>query len=227
MGEKIKVRNTGKNLGVIFDSHLSMKDHINKVCAQGYATIRNLWKISRKLSSVALRKQLVHAAVLSKIDFCNSLYTFLPKIQTQKLQKVINASARFILCITGKKRREHITPFLRQLHFLPIQYRIKFKICLLTYKCLKNTAPPYLKDCITYRTPNLNYNLREDDDSLLLKKVFPSEQNYKNRNFTFASSFFWNNLPLKVRESKTVNSFKANLKTELFETWLKDTNDLA
>ena len=95
-----------------------MEKQINRVCALGYGMLRSLWKISKKVTDRKLRTQLVHSTILSRINYCSSLYTCIPKSQTSKLQKLINASTRFIFNITGIKRFEHITPFLKELHGL-------------------------------------------------------------------------------------------------------------
>ena len=120
LGETIGVNNSVKNLGFILDENLEMSKQINLVCGQGYGMLRNLWKISKKVTDKNLRTQLVHSGILSKINYCNSLYALLPNVQTKKLQKLINAAVRFILNITGRNRFEHITPHLQSLHFLPI-----------------------------------------------------------------------------------------------------------
>ena len=103
----------------------------------------------KKVVDRKLRTQLVHSGILSHVNYCNSLYASLPHTQTNKLQKLINASVRFIFNITGKQRLEHITPFSQQLHFLPMNFRIKFKICLMTYKCINNRSPTYLQELIS------------------------------------------------------------------------------
>jgi hypothetical protein len=70
---------------------------------------------------------------------------YLPKYELDKLQRVQNAASRLI---TGKKKSDHITPVLKELHWLPIKYRTHFKIILLVYKSLHNLAPNYLHKII-------------------------------------------------------------------------------
>ena len=222
MGETIKVENTVKNLGFTIDKNLRMDKQINQVCSQGYFMLRRLWKISDKVTNISLRTQLVHSGILSKIDYCNSLYASLPNIQIKKLQKLINSSARFIFNIKGKARFQHITPKLQQLHFLPMEYRIKFKICLMVYKTINNiNAPLYLQQLINTRKPIINRSLRIDHDKLILTCKTPEKQNYKNRSFSFTAPSLWNQLPINVRESPTVSLFKNSLKTFYFSEWTK------
>ena len=91
--------------------------------------LHKIGKIRQFLTKEAT-KQLVHALVISRIDFCNSLLYSLPDVHTNKLQRIQNSAARLI---TRTKCREHITPILKQLHWLPVKSRINYKILLLTY----------------------------------------------------------------------------------------------
>ena len=196
-----------------------MGQHIKQVCSHGYRMLKSLWKISKRLTDRNIRIQLVHSGILSKVDYCNSLYVFLPKTQTKHLQKLINSSVRFIFHITGKDRMEHITPRLQELHFLPIEYRVKFKICLMVYKSLNNKSPIYIQELIKLREPNLNTFLRIDKDKLILAYTAPAKQDYKNRSFSYAAPQLWNTLPYNIRDSQSVSVFKTNLKTFYFSQW--------
>ena len=119
-----------RNLGFYFDSHMNMKRHINNVCSSSFFQLRQLRVIRRTLSSDVL-KTLLHAFISCRLDYCNSLFYGLPKQDLRKLQLAQNAAARLF---GGLSRYNHITPVLRQLHWLPIKERIDFKIAMLTYK---------------------------------------------------------------------------------------------
>ena len=90
---------------------------------------------------------LVHAFITSRLDFCYSLLYGLLKQTIERLQHV-HVAAR-IAALTPK--HEHISPVLQELHWLPIEEHITFKIFLMTFKCLNGLAPSYLYDLvITY-----------------------------------------------------------------------------
>jgi len=81
--------------------------------------------------------------VSSRLDYCNAILHGLPEKLTRRLQSVQNAAARMI---TSARRRDHITPILRQLHWLPVRQRVDFKIAVSVFQCLTCHAPAYLAD---------------------------------------------------------------------------------
>ena len=85
-------------------------------------------------------RTLVHAFVSSRLDGCNSLLAGVSSQLLNKLQVIQNAAARLV---TGARRSEHVTPLLRDLHWLPIRQRVTFKTAVLAYKCQQGTAPLY------------------------------------------------------------------------------------
>ena len=106
-----------RNLGVIFDSTLSLERHVNNVCKNAYYQIKCIGRI-RKYLDLDSTKTLIHAYVTSRLDYCNSLLFGLPKYQIQKLQRVQNAAARLV---TGSQKFDKMKPVLKDLHRLKIQ----------------------------------------------------------------------------------------------------------
>ena len=133
---------SGRDIGVIFYCTLSMRPQVNFVVKSAFYQLRNIARIRKYLSAKTI-ELLVHAFVSSKLDFCNSLLYGIPKHLLRKLQSVQNAAARLV---TSSSKYDHLTSLLMQLHWLPIAEPIKFKIVLLTFKCLH--------DLSHQRTPN-------------------------------------------------------------------------
>ena len=156
---------------------------------------------------------LVHAFVSSKIDGLNSMLCGLPDFRLGKLQRLQNAAARLVV---GCPKYCHITPVLRNLHWLPVRQRIKFKICMFMYKCLHNLAPVYLTElCVSRQTHRAG--LRSGDRNLLeVPKV--KTKYYGERAFAYAGPAVWNRLPASLRgHDLTLSAFKRDLKTFLFD----------
>ena len=143
-----------RNIGATFDSVLNFERHITDICKSCYFNIRNIYRI-RKFLSTEHTKILVNAFVTSRLDNCDSLLFGLPCGLLQKLQLVHNCAARLIL---GGGKYDHITPLLiapsRELHWLPVEHRITFKLLLITFKALNNLAPSYISNLLHLYTPN-------------------------------------------------------------------------
>ena len=106
---------------------------------------------------------MIYSFITNRIDYYNSPLYGLPNSHIMKLQRIQNAAARLV---TGTPRFCHVTPLLFYLHWLPISYRIKFKILLLTFKCLYGQAPNYLIDLITIKKQS-RYSLRSNESIFL------------------------------------------------------------
>ena len=111
----------------------------------------------------------------------------------------------------------HVRPLLYNLHWLPVKFRIDFKILLLTYKAINGLAPFYLQELISLKEA-CKYKLRSDCDGLLLNPVkFKTLTTLGDRSFAAAAPQLWNSLPYLLRRSPSVASFKKTLKTFLFK----------
>ena len=109
---------------MIIDNTLSFVDHVNTVCKAAHFHIRVLRHI-RRCVSVNDAKTVATAMVSSRLDYCNSILYGTSSTNLNKLQRVQNALARTVMMT---KRRDHITPVLADLHWLPVRARTEFKI---------------------------------------------------------------------------------------------------
>ena len=207
--ESITPEPHARNLGIIPDTYLTFNNHIAKVCKVSHFHLRNISKI-RKFLSKESTEILIHAFVSSKLDHCNSLLYGLPAYQLAKLQVLQNTAAR-VVSLT--KKYDHITPVLESLHWLPVKFRIVFKVLLLVYKALNGMAPPYLSDMLCYRS--YSRSLRSASQKLLVVHR-TNMKTYGDRAFSIAGPKLWNQLPLSIRELSSIDSFKKSLKTYLF-----------
>ena len=143
LGNSISPTDIVKNLGVTFDSGNTFTSHIT-TCAC-YYHLKDLRRI-RKFPSVDNAALLANSMINSRLDYCNSLLYGVSKYNVAKLQKIQNALCRIVFRLD---RTSHATPFLQNLHWLPITYRILFKYNLITFKAIKFSQPIYLSSLIT------------------------------------------------------------------------------
>jgi hypothetical protein len=133
-----------RDLGVILDCELSMRKQISKVASVCYFHLRRLKTIRRVLGE-KMTASLVTAFVSSRLNYCNSILAGLPKSSIMLLQRVQNSAARLIQALGP---RDHVTPSLRDLHWLPLEQRIIFKLCSLMHLVNIGRSPQYLHDLV-------------------------------------------------------------------------------
>ena len=185
-----------------------MSRHINRIVSVAFLKLREISYYRRYLNTETL-KTLVHAYVTSRIDYCNSLLIGLPNILLRKLQSVLNAAARLV---SGTRKYDHITPVLKDLHWLPIRQKIKFKLLLLVFKSIHGMAPRYLSEKIVLKKDS---GLRSSGQNLLIVPKAHTKS-YGDRCFSVAGPKYWNLLPKALRKTECLESFKSKLKTFLF-----------
>ncbi len=142
----------------------------------------------------------MHAFVSSRLDYCNTLYVEISQSMLSRLQIVQNTTARLL---TGCWKRDHITPILSSLHWLPACYIIDFKIVLFVFKSLNGLAPSYLSDLLQPYSPSRS--LRSSDHKLL---IVPRVRH----TVTVGGPCFCSD----PRTASTLVTFKSLLKTQLF-----------
>ena len=126
----------------------------------------------------------------------------------------MNASARLVYCAP---KYCHVTPLLRELHWLPVHLRVDFKILLVTFKILHGVAPSYLKDLVSV-LPDSRYQLRPNNNGILLERPrLRTKKTLGDRVLSMAAPFLWNSLPLPIRQETSIDSFKRSVKTYLFK----------
>jgi len=161
-------------------------------------------------------KTLVHAFVSSRLHYCNSLLYGIGDGLLTKLQTVQNVATRVV---TGTRKFDHITPVLRQLHWLSVRQRITFKLAMITFKCLHGLAPSYLADvCIPVLSVVGRWQLRSANSGALI--VRRTRTTIGQRDFAVAGPATWNSSPVDLRTSSLSRDTSAN-KTQNPFIWLR------
>ena len=145
---KITVLEDIRNLGAYFDKNLSMKTHVDTKCTAAFHQLYSLRRIRKYLSHQAT-ESLIHAFIFSHIDYCNGLLNGASKYLIKKLQRIQNMAARLVYKLL---KSSHITPLLINLHWLPVEYCIRYKILLYTFKAIHQSAPQYINDMFTKKS---------------------------------------------------------------------------
>ena len=131
-----------------------------------------------------------------------------------KLQKVQNAAARLVC---KAKKSDHIHPILETLQWLPVTHRIKYKLSTICFNSISGTAPQYLSDLLQPYTPARQLRSASDTRTFVTSRV--NTKTFGERSFSYAGPSVWNNLPQTLRHSDSTSSFKAALKTHLFNNY--------
>ena len=191
-----------KFLGVTIDNELTLTYHIadiSRACSWQLFEIRRI----RNRLDRSTAETIIRAFIISRIDYCNSIYHGMTAVSLVPLKRILHTAARVI---TLTRRFDHITPALRDLHWLPIPHRAAYKIVCIVFQCLNGCAPAYLCEQLTYCHSDRLYRERRLQVPLRLSNSFIS---------TGPST--WNTLSTATRNSDlSFAAFKKQLKTELF-----------
>jgi hypothetical protein len=176
-----------------------MSDHISSVSKSCFLSIRDLRRIRNTLdytTAHTIATSLIH----SKLDYCNSLFLNLPQSQLNRLQLILNSSAR---AVCKSPKFSHITPLLKSLHWLKIQQRIEYKVLSITYKTLQSGQPSYLHSLLNVQS---NRTTRSSDIITLQRPSVRSRLKLTNRSFTHHAPVLWNSLPKQLRQPSSHRS---------------------
>ena len=208
-----------KNLGVIFDQVISMRQHVNYTSRTARVHLSNISRIRRIRRYIPEEscKLVVPSLVTSRLDYSNGLLYGITKSAVSILQSVQNFAARIV---TKTAPREHITPFLEDIHLSPVDRRIEYKILLYAYKALNGLE--YLCNMVESYAPERV--LRFASQNLLVS--LGKHCQYGMKTCAMAAATLWNSLNVRdrgnrIRGSPSLESFKSSLKTILFKEHFK------
>jgi len=204
-----------RDLGVLLDNQLTMKQHVNRVASSCFFHLRRLRQIKRHVTPEAMN-QLVAAVILGRLDYCNAVLAGLPWSTVAPLQRVQNAAARLVL---GLSPRDHVSSALVELHWLPVCYRIQFKLGVLMYMAHNGQSPTYISDTLTpvSRGPARGRLRSADTTDYLVPRT---RSKLGERAFCVSGPLVWNSLPESLRTVDCITTFRRRLKTHFFNLYL-------
>ena len=219
---EIALSSSIKTLGVTIDSTLSFDKHINSVSKSCNFHIKALRHI-RPALTLESAKTVACSIVQSRLDYANSILYGVSKSNLVKLQRIQNSLSRVVLGAGSSQMSS--THRLNTLHWLPIEFRIQFKLAFLTSKILRTEQPAYLH-CLLHTHEPIRH-LRSSNHNLLT--IPRTKTKIGSRGFRYCAPKIWNNLPDNLRENTlSDNVFRSKLKTHFFQisphnflvTWL-------
>jgi len=176
----------------------------------GVRTLLITYSVYRSATGITAR--LVSAFVLSRLDYCNTFLAELPVSTLALLLRVMYAAARLVCDLLS---RDHVTPALQAVHWLPIKQRIQFKLCLLVHLAINGKAPIYLTEIITWAASITGRaaNRSAKNNDLVIQRT---KLKFGQRAFSVAGPHIWDQLPTELKITKNTAAFKRKLKTYFF-----------
>ena len=212
-----------RNLGIIFDSHISFDQHLSALIKSCNFHLHDLWRVRNTLD-FSTASTIATSLVQSKLDYCNSLFLNLPASHLNRLQLIQNNMARAVF---KRRKFDHISSSLKSLHWLRIRQRIEYKVLSLTYSALQYGEPHYLHQLLTLQ-PHISVSTRSSA-FVTLRRPPTSHRKIEERSFYHMAPALWNALPGNLRIpavpggsletpvlALTRKQFSSHLKTYLF-----------
>ena len=207
---RIKPSEIVRNLGVMFNSTMSLSSHVNLLRRSINFQVRNLWRIRRFIDQDSCHHA-VRALVSSRLDYCNGLFTSLSGKDLTRLQRLQNSAARLVFAVG---RRTDAADLLKILHWLPLRNRILFKILLYVFKSLQHESPNYISDYFSIHVAARTTRSSSEHNRLAIPIISKTIKGEKR--FNIAATMAWNSLPIAIKSATTTSQFKSMLKTHLF-----------
>ena len=195
-----------RNIGMMFDSELGINSHVSKLCQVAYFHLHRIRSI-RDCLTQHVTELLVHSLVLSRLDYGNGLL-IMYLISYWTSCRVQNMAARIVV---RASRYDNITSILETLHWLPVRYRIEYKVVLMTFKALHLLVPSYIAYLLQFYQHVAIFTRFSSDCTQCIS------HHYGDLVFCIAVPRLWNSLPHEMRKCDSLYTFKRFLKTILFK----------
>ena len=211
LGKEISPSLSAKSLGLVLDSHLSFDEHVTDLVSKCTGSLCQLNRVKHLFDRSTLIT-IINALVFSKLLYCSSVWAGATKKNIERLQKVQNFAARIV---TGTRKFEHITPYLKDLRWLPVAMQLEVRDTIMTYKSLNGLT---LRNFFTTRSEIYEGNTRNKD-----KLHVPlCRTTTGQRSFKYRGTSLWNSLPKEIRNISSLDSFKKQIMNRAFYKFLEN-----
>ena len=153
--------------------------------------------------------------ILPLFDYCNNILFNLPAYKIIKLQSLQNAVVRCVHLLP-RRSSDSITPLLKQLHWLPVSYRIKYKLSLTIHKAIHHNSPEYLSSLLHLHTLITPIHIRSSNTFILTTPHLHNLHSSHIRSFSLSAPYHWNSLPYHLQTMTSTSSFKRHLNKYFF-----------
>ena len=198
-----------KLLGVYIDNNLKWHHHIDDVCKRVNSKINLLKKVLYYLSD-DMKHIFYNAYILPIMDYCCQIWG---KGNTSHINKIYSLQKRIAKIVLRKPKRSSSFGLLKDLKWLTFTDRCKYQTAVLVYKIRNHMTPSYMANLIDF-SDDKSYTLRSTTKHDLVVHHLP-KTNYLKYSFSYFSMNVWNQIPVQIRNSKKVSSFKNKYKSFL------------
>ena len=201
-----------KYLGIDIDNRFNFDVYIDNLIKKLNKSV-GLLKRNASCLPLQTRKMLYNTLILPNLDYCSTVWDNASKQAVVRLQRLQNRALRIIL---RKGPRTHIEDMLNSIKWMSVKQRLDYNKCVLMWRIVNNTAPPYLRENFTYASESHDYETQASSTKKLSIK-----RGHKT-SLTVTGARLWNSLPIELRETKVLETFKKKLykhlilKTEKF-----------
>ena len=198
--QSIEFTEVEKLLGIQIDHKLCWKTQVEQVLKKCNSLLYLLLRIKHFLN-IHMRKVFYNAYILPHLDYCCTIWGNCSEYLSNSIHKFQKRAARIIL------DKSYDTPsagLFSELNWMKIQDRILFKKAIFVYKSVNNEFPEYLSNLLT---PKTNTNLRSHTQQML--QIPKPRLEFFRKSFAYSGPKLWNQIPLNIRQSESVNSFKS------------------
>jgi hypothetical protein len=208
-GQEVSFKTVVRSLGVLFDSTLKFRHHIDYVCRLSYGNLRMLHRLRKCLSNSQF-SIFAHALVLSRIDYCPTVLYGADKAELKKLQRVIKATFRATYRL---KKSERISEKMKNQGWLSVEDRIIMRYLMIIHNAQKFGEPQYLSHLISVNSNERSSRSQSRGDLV----VRGSSSSMGSRAFLVAAPTLWRMVSEEIRRKSNRNAFRSAVKKWLLE----------